>query len=59
MVSNGGWLDACMETDGTTLERVDFCGPGGNKSGRLVQKSCSVCHGPERISDTGTAHGLQ
>jgi OmcA/MtrC family decaheme c-type cytochrome len=59
MVSNGAWLDACMETDGTTLERVDFCGPGGNKSGRLVQESCTVCHGPGRISDTGTAHGLQ
>ncbi len=58
MIANGAAFDACTETDGVTRERVDFCGPGGNKSGRLVLESCSVCHGPGRISDLALVHGL-
>ncbi len=58
MIANGAAFDACTETDGVTRERVDFCGAGGDKSGRLVLESCSVCHGPGRISDLATVHGL-
>ena len=58
MTGNGGSYDACTETDGTTRERVNFCGPGGNKSGALVQESCTVCHGPGRFADTADAHSL-
>ena len=58
MQSNGGSFDACQESDGTLLQRVDSCGPGGDKTGTLLEESCSVCHGPGRVSDTADAHGL-
>ena len=58
MVQNGSSFDACQETDGTLLERVDFCGTGGNKTGTPVVESCSVCHGAGRCADTAKAHEL-
>ncbi len=58
MVQNGSSFDACQETDGTLLERIDFCGAGGDKTGALVTESCSVCHGPGRSADTAQAHRL-
>jgi hypothetical protein len=58
MVQNGGSFDVCQELDGTSRQRVDMCGPGGDKSGRLVIESCQVCHAPGRIADVAIAHGL-
>lgn len=58
MVQNGGSLDACQEADGTTREKLDFCGTGGNKAGALVIESCGVCHGAGRNADVATAHRL-
>ena len=58
MIANGGGFDACLEPDGVLRQRVDFCGPGGDKTGALVLESCTVCHGPGRFSDVADAHGL-
>jgi OmcA/MtrC family decaheme c-type cytochrome len=58
MVANGGSFDACQELDGTVRQRVDACGPAGDKSGALVVESCLVCHGPGRSADTALEHGL-
>jgi OmcA/MtrC family decaheme c-type cytochrome len=57
-VQNGGSFDACQETDGTLRERLDFCGPGGDKTGANVVESCTVCHGEGRTSDVATVHGI-
>ena len=59
MVANGGWFDACLEPDGTLRQRIDFCGPGGDKTGFPVLESCTICHGPGRNSDVGVVHGLR
>ncbi len=59
MIANGGWFDACQEPDGLLRQRVDFCGPGGDKSGFPVLESCTVCHGEGRSSDVGVVHGLR
>jgi len=58
MVQNGGSFDACQEVDGTLRERVDFCGPTGDKSGALLRESCGVCHGPGRSADVAGAHNI-
>ena len=58
MEQNGGSFDACQETDGTVRERIDFCGPGGNKTGALVLESCTVCHDDGRSADVARAHNL-
>jgi OmcA/MtrC family decaheme c-type cytochrome len=58
MVQNGGSFDACQEPDGTVRERVNFCGPGGDKSGALALESCGVCHGPGRGADVAEAHHI-
>ncbi len=58
MIANGASFDACLESDGVLRERIDFCGPGGDKSGSLVRESCAVCHGPGRSSDTAVVHGI-
>lgn len=55
----GGSVDACQEADGSLRKRVDFCGPGGDKSGVLINESCAGCHGPGRWSDVAVVHGLQ
>ncbi len=55
---NGGSFDACQETDGTLRERLDFCGPGGNKTGANVAESCTVCHAEGRTSDVATVHSI-
>ena len=55
---HGGSLDACQEADGTLRVRVDFCGPGGNKTGALLEERCANCHGAGRFSDTAVVHGL-
>ena len=57
-VQYGGSFDACQETDGTLRERIDVCGPGGDKTGAPVLETCSVCHGPGRSSDVAAAHGV-
>lgn len=55
----GGSFDACQEADGTLRERIDFCGPGGDKSGTLIEEpGCSGCHGPGGSSDVAVKHGL-
>jgi len=59
MTQNGGSTDACQEADGSLLERVNFCGPGGNKNGAPVTESCNVCHGPGRVADVATVHQLE
>jgi OmcA/MtrC family decaheme c-type cytochrome len=58
MVQNGSSFDACQETDGTLLERINYCGTGGDKTGALVVESCSVCHGAGRSADVAHAHRL-
>ena len=59
MEGRGGSFDACQETDGTLRVRVDFCGPGGDKSGALVTEGgCASCHGPGGRSDVAVNHGL-
>jgi OmcA/MtrC family decaheme c-type cytochrome len=58
MQQNGGSFDACQEIDGTLRQRVDSCGPTGDKSGALVNEPCAVCHGPGRTSDVKNVHGL-
>ena len=58
MIGNGGSFDACQETDGTLRQRLDTCGPGGNKNGPLVNESCTVCHGPGRFSDVADVHSI-
>ena len=58
MIANGAWFDACLEPDGVLRQRVDFCGPGGDKTGPLVLESCTVCHGPGRTSDVADVHRL-
>lgn len=58
MEQNGAWFDACQDADGTTRQRVNFCGPGGDMSGAIVQESCTVCHAPGRTSDVAVMHKL-
>jgi len=58
MQQNGASFDACQESDGTTRERLDFCGPGGNKTGAIIQESCTVCHDPGRTADVAVMHSL-
>jgi cytochrome c553 len=58
IVQNGGSFDACQEPDGTVRDRVNFCGPGGDKSGALALESCGVCHGPGRGADVAEAHHI-
>jgi len=58
MIGNGGSFDMCQELDGTARQRIDMCGPGGNKTGSLVMEACTVCHGPGRIADVALSHGL-
>ena len=58
MTQNGGSFDACQEADGTIRNRVDFCGTGGDKTGAIIQESCTVCHGPGRIADVGVTHSV-
>ena len=58
MTQNGGSFDACQESDGTLRQRVNFCGPGGDKTGPLATESCTVCHGPGRGADVGQAHAI-
>ncbi len=58
MTQNGASFDACQETDGTLHERINVCGPGGDKTGALVLESCSVCHGVGRSIDTARVHKL-
>jgi len=58
MVQNGGWFDACQESDGSLRQRVDVCGAGGDKSGPPVLESCGVCHGPGRSADIAPSHDL-
>lgn len=55
---NGGSFAACLESDGMVRQRIDVCGPTGDKSGSLLFESCVTCHGPGRISDAAQAHGL-
>ncbi len=59
MEALGGSFDACQELDGSLRERVNFCGPGGDKNGELISESCGNCHGPGRRSDVAVVHGLQ
>ena len=59
MIGNGGSFDACQETDGTLRQRLDVCGPGGNKNGPLIRESCSVCHGAGRNSDVAIVHSIK
>jgi OmcA/MtrC family decaheme c-type cytochrome len=55
----GGSFDACQEADGTLRRRIDFCGPGGDKSGAvLTEDGCVNCHGPGGVSDVAEVHGL-
>jgi OmcA/MtrC family decaheme c-type cytochrome len=58
MEQNGASFNACQEADETTRVRVDFCGPGGNKTGAIVQESCTVCHDPGRTADVAVMHSL-
>jgi OmcA/MtrC family decaheme c-type cytochrome len=58
MVQNGGSFDACQEADGTLRERVDVCGPTGDKSGVELLESCTTCHSAGSISDVAEAHNL-
>ena len=58
MIQNGGWFDACQETDGTLRRRINFCGPGGVKTGALVVESCGVCHDAGHSADVARAHQL-
>jgi len=57
--AGGGSFDACQEADGTLRQRVDTCGPGGDKTGMVIAESCSVCHGPGRIADVAVSHALR
>lgn len=58
MEQNGASFDACEESDGTLRVRVDACGPGGDKSGAIVQESCTVCHDAGRSADVAVMHNL-
>jgi OmcA/MtrC family decaheme c-type cytochrome len=58
MVGNGGSFDACQEADGTLRQRLDMCGPGGNKNGPLINESCTVCHGQGRTADVANVHSI-
>lgn len=58
MELNGGHFDVCQENDGTTRVRVDFCGPGGDKGGAIVQEGCTTCHAKGRTADTATVHKI-
>jgi OmcA/MtrC family decaheme c-type cytochrome len=59
MEALGGSFDACQELDGSLRERVNFCGPGGDKTGELISESCGNCHGSGRRSDVAVVHSLQ
>lgn len=59
MEGRGGSFDACQELDGTLRQRVDFCGPGGDKTGaEVTEGGCANCHGPGGSSDVAVKHGL-
>lgn len=58
MEQNGGSFDACQAGDGTIRHRIDLCGAGGTL-GPLTQESCTVCHGPGRVADVATVHGVE
>jgi OmcA/MtrC family decaheme c-type cytochrome len=58
MTTLSGSFDACQETDGSLRERVDFCGPGGDKNGALIVETCADCHGAGKFSDVALVHEL-